>query len=243
MSSIKEKLSQIGLSKGQAVIYLSLLKLGTATVKEAAEDSGFHRTNIYDVIDELKEKGLVTYYKEGKSTYYQAVNPSNLSSVLEEKKSILEEALPQLMNLFTYSSDKVSVQVYRGAQGMKSAFNNIVKKKNIMLYGLNIQGQLRTELPIYSKQYYRKLDEKNIHYQGIYTREYVVKFSKHKIRYIHPKYATPVATHIYEDTILIQIWQPEMIAIEIKSKQIADSYKDNFNIIWKEASKKPYKIE
>ena len=65
------------------------------------------------------------------------------------------------MNLFTYSAEKVSVQIYRGTQGMRSAFNNIVKKKDIMLYGLNVQGQLRTELPVYAKQFYRKLEEKS----------------------------------------------------------------------------------
>ena len=59
------------------------------------------------------------------------------------------------------------------------------------------------------------------------------------MRYISKKYDTPVATHIYDEVVLIQIWHPSMIAIEIKSKQIAKAYKDHFNIMWKTASKKP----
>ncbi len=241
MKNLQEKLTQVGLTKAQALIYLSLLKLNKATVKEIAEECGFHRTNIYDIIDELKEKGLITYYKEGKSAYYKSVNPEHLSIIINEKKEILQQTLPDLQKIFTDIQEKVDVQIYKGNQGMKSAWNNVVKKENIDLYGLNVGGQLRAELPIFARQIFRQLKEKKINHKGIYTNFFGSEKGKHEIRYIHPKYATPVTTHIYENTVLIQVWNPEMVAIEIKSKRIADAYIDQFKMLWKDASKTPLK--
>lgn len=241
MNEIEEKLTKIGLTDNQSKIYLSLLKLKKATIKQVAKDCGFHRTNIYDIMEELKEKGLVTFYKEGKSSYYSAVDPKNLSVMIDEQKEILNNMLPILSGLFNFQHDDVNVQVYKGEQGMKIAFNNILKTRNKLYYGLNIKGQLREQLPVYATQFYRIMKERGILYKGIYTKEYTVKGHKTEIRYIDPKYDTPVATHIYDDIVLIQIWQPTMIAIEIKSKQIADAYINQFNIMWKGASKKVIK--
>ncbi|MBW2991123.1 BlaI/MecI/CopY family transcriptional regulator [Candidatus Woesearchaeota archaeon] len=239
MKEIQEKLIGIGLSKAQAVIYTALLKLNRATVKQIAEESGFHRTNIYDIMDELKEKGLVTYYKEGKSTYYTAVDPKRLFTVLEEKKEVLKKAMPELEKVFHHTKEKIEVQIYKGQQGMKSAWNNLVKHKNITYYGIMVRGQLRRELPVFAKQLIRKINEQNIKYKGLYTEDFGKTRMNKEVRYVHPKYSTPVSTHVYKDMVLIQIWSPEMMAIEIKSQRIADAYKDQFNMLWKDASKKP----
>jgi len=238
MNNIEEQLTRIGLTDNQSKIYLSLLKLKRATIKQVAKECGFHRTNIYDIMEELKEKGLVTFYKEGKSSYYSAVDPKNLSVMIDEQKEILNTMLPTLSGLFNFQHEDVNVQVYKGEQGMKIAFNNILKTKKKIYCGLNIKGQLREQLPIYATQFYRIMKEKEILYKGIYTKEYKVKGHKTEIRYIDPKYDTPVATHIYDDVVLIEIWQPTMIAIEIRSQQIADAYMDQFNMMWKSASKK-----
>lgn len=239
MKEIEEKLTGIGLTSNQSKIYLSVLKLKKATIKEIAKDCGFHRTNIYDIMEELKEKGIITFAKEGKSTNYSAIDPKNLSVLIDEKKEILNSILPNLEKLFMLQPESINVQIYKGEQGMKIAFNNILKTKSRIYYGLNIKGQLREQLPLYSQQFYRIMKERRIKYKAIYTKEYILKGYDTNIRYIHPKYATPVATHIYDDVVLIQIWQPTMMAIEVKSQQIADAYKDHFEIMWKEASKKP----
>lgn len=236
---VEAKLIQTGLTPAQAKIYYALLKRKKATIKMLAEESGYHRTNIYDIIDELKEKGAVTYYKEGKSTYFLPSNPHHLIDIIEEKKAILMDTMPFLDQLFSEVGDTVSARIYRGEKGMKSAFMNLVKKDNITLYGLNIKGQLREQLPIFAKQFYRLLREKKIKYRGIYTQEYGLKEECHEIRYIEERFLTPVATHIYENTLLIQVWSPILYAIEIQSKQIADAYKNHFELIWKGANKKP----
>jgi sugar-specific transcriptional regulator TrmB len=52
-------LSQLGLTFSQAKIYLSLLRLGQATGKTVSEQSKMARQEVYRIIRELQEKGLV----------------------------------------------------------------------------------------------------------------------------------------------------------------------------------------
>lgn len=52
-------LSQLGLTFSQAKVYLSLLRLGQATGKTVSEQSKMARQEVYRIIRELQEKGLV----------------------------------------------------------------------------------------------------------------------------------------------------------------------------------------
>ena len=52
----KRILERAGLSKGEVEIYLALLKLGASLVSKIAQETGLHRTNIYDTLEKLKEK-------------------------------------------------------------------------------------------------------------------------------------------------------------------------------------------
>ena len=53
------------------------------------------------------------------------------------------------------------------------------------------------------------------------------------IRYIPEKYASPVAVNIYGDKTAIILWAKEPIAIVIKNQEIAEGYRNYFEIMWK----------
>ena len=47
-------LMDLGLSKNESKIYLSLLEQGISTATQVAEKSGIHRVNVYDSLNKLK---------------------------------------------------------------------------------------------------------------------------------------------------------------------------------------------
>jgi sugar-specific transcriptional regulator TrmB len=53
-------LEEIGLSKTESKIYLSLLKQGTCTVTEIANDAKLHRANVYDSVKILVDSSQMT---------------------------------------------------------------------------------------------------------------------------------------------------------------------------------------
>lgn len=231
----KKQLSKLGLSEAESIIYHSVLKLGTATVRDVSKDCGIHRTNIYDILEKLKEKGLITFIKRGKTMNYRISDPNNLYEILREKKEFLNSIFPEIESLYKKSKEEVQVEVYKGKEGMKSAFRDMIKEKK-PIYGFGVKGQLRDNLPIFAGQWIRDMKNKKIPYYGIYTKKDNPSYYT-KIKYVSEKLSGPVATMIYGDKININIWEPDLIAIVIKSKLVAQMYKKHFDLLWKIAKK------
>jgi len=230
-----KELIQLGFTDAEATIYFTVLKLGLCTVKDISKDSGFHRTNIYDVLEQLKEKGLITYFKEGKTLKFQVTNPKNLYELLEEKRNILDSLFPEILRLNNIMSDEIFVEVYKGDEGMKSAWRDMIRDGK-PIYGFGIKGQLREKLPVFAAQWVRDARAKKIPYFGIYTEKNPPAYYT-EVRYISSEYSSPVATFIYGDKININIWDPSLVAVVIKSKLVAQMYKKHFDLLWKIAKK------
>lgn len=229
-------LSKLGLTEAESLIYQTVLKIGRCTVREIAKESGFHRTNIYDVLEQLKEKGLITYSKEGKSTYYAAADPNNLYGYLEEKKDFLDEIYPRILDMHKQKKGEIEVEIFKGTEGMKAVFRDIIKTKKT-LYGFGIKGQFREHLPVYAKQWFRDIVGQKIKYYGIYTKKDSLPPYYTDVRIVSEELSSPVATFIYGDKININIWEPSLVAITITSKLIASMYKKHFDLLWKVAKK------
>lgn len=59
--NIEKALGDVGLSKNEVKVYVALSKIGQATANKIVGNSKVHRTNVYDTLDRLVEKGLVSY--------------------------------------------------------------------------------------------------------------------------------------------------------------------------------------
>ena len=68
-SSLIEKLMAFGLTRQEASVYLCLYQKGTLTGYEAAKVTGISRSNVYNALGGLVEKGAA-YLLEGSSSKY-----------------------------------------------------------------------------------------------------------------------------------------------------------------------------
>ena len=57
---IENSLKQIGLTDNEIKVYLTLLKIGPSIVSKIAERSGLYRPYVYDTLERLQEKALVS---------------------------------------------------------------------------------------------------------------------------------------------------------------------------------------
>lgn len=231
-----ESLHKIGLSETEIKIYLALLKLGKANVTQLAEESSVHRTNIYSVLDKLKEMGLVSYFREDNKTKFKITDPKNLLNYLKENEEAIRELLPDLKKIQESIIEKIEVEIFRGDRGMKSAFKDIIRiGKDVVGFGM--AGQLRKYLPIFAGQWIRDIKANKIKNKYIYIEGTELIEEGFEVRILPKNFTTPVATQIYGDKILISIWEPTLIAIMIKSKEVADNYRKHFELLWRLATK------
>ncbi|MFC1722727.1 TrmB family transcriptional regulator [Nanoarchaeota archaeon] len=232
------KLKEIGLSDSEANVYLTLLKLGEATVSEISQSSGLHRTNIYDSLEKLKEKGLASYLLKDNKQFFRAADPENLLTYLQEKEESINKFIPELKEIQSKIHEKVTVEVFKGPQGIKSALRDILATKKEVI-GYSVAGQLRKYLPEFARYYFREQDKHKINHRFIYTGGIPEPPSKYyKIKFLPKEFSSTTINISYDDKILNIIYQPEMVVIRTKSKPLTEDFKKHFELLWKIAKSK-----
>ena len=220
-----------GLTDPEKKMYLELLKLKMATARELSKATGSHRTNIYDVMEKLKEKGLVSFHKQDNVTWFHVTNPKNLYNYLEESKKVIDKVLPKLQDLYSQKYSETSVEVFKGKQGVISAYNDILyEKKEICAF--SISRMMKEKLPIYREQFVKSIIRLKIPYRLIYTRRVSSLPKPIKMKFTKEEFISPIEVQIYGDKVLQVIWEPDMMAILIKNKNLADMYRKQFELLW-----------
>lgn len=231
----KKILERAGLSKGEIETYLALLKLGSSLVSRIAQETGLHRTNIYDTLEKLREKGLVSYVIKENRKYFSASAPEKLVDYIEEREHDIKSIIPELKQLMTSPRSDSLVEVFKGKEGLKTVLKDILKEKKDYVV-LEEEGYIQEILPHFYPSFNKQMDREKIKVK-ILTKD-AQKIEKRDLMEISslPDFLSfPSATAVYGNKVAIFVWDEPYHAILIKSKQVADSYRQFFDALWKQA--------
>lgn len=236
------KLEELGLTHNESLIYITLLELGETKTGPIVKKTGLHRVLIYDALESLIKKGLVTYVIKENIKYFHSEDPSRLVDFLKEKEDLASSILPELnekMNLGELKKQQVAI--YEGLKGLKSALNNMLKELSPNgTHYVFASGNMADAVGYYYKIYQETKRRNKIKTQIIYdesfkTRKDIIKSTVGDIKF-YPLSYFPTDTWIYNDKVLIVTYNANPpIAILITNKQTAESYKKIFNGFWKQA--------
>jgi len=234
----EEFLMELGFTKNESKVYFSLLKSGSITAGQISSDISIHRTNVYDCLERLIEKGLVNYiHKEGKK-FYQASDPEKIKDILVEKERKFREVLPNMLKLKKDMPQNDLAEIHRGMKAFRMILYSLLRKKSpILVYGIPkvaltymedfiyMYHKIRIKRRVVMKHIYDEDATKRIEYLNKLPYTYARKISKLK--------NSPVSTLICGGEIYFILWGESMYIIKIKNEKIANSYKKYFNILWK----------
>ena len=239
------ELHKIGLNEKETEVYVILLKLGPSIANTISKKTNCARTTVYDYLSDLTERGFVTYVIKSGKRYYEAVNPDRIMQTYNEKKTIeqneLKNAVFKLKQIQTTPEKKISVQVYEGKEGLKTAMNLFIKDRGEMLF-YGSSGVSYKLIPIFIEKWNKERIRKKIKLKIIYnsvesTYQRIKngpKLKQAEYRLSPIKDFSMVGTGIKKDLVLMTFWNVENpFAIAIKNEELAKSYKDNFEILWK----------
>lgn len=240
LKQIQDGMSELGFDEKEISIYLALLKKGEITATKTSKETDIERTLVYYIIERLQQKGLVNYKLRNNVKYYSAADPKNILDDLHEKVEVYKKVLPLLKKLqSTTYEEEVTVDIYKGFQGLKVVMRDLLTGiKEILVLGE--QGQAISAYPEYGNVYLHLLKKNNISEKVIAREDFrgkVPGWKKTQVRYLPKKSLSPTTTVIYQDKIIISIWEKPTYNILIKSKKISDSYRTYFSHLWKEAKK------
>ena len=234
----------LGLTENESKVYITLLDLGTAQAGQVTEHSGIHRRNVYDAIARLMEKGLVSFVTVNNKKMFSPVNPRRFLEIIDEKKFELDNVksdfsriMPEL-ELRTKMQPKHDVRFFKGVEGLKTVFEDIIRTgKNYVGYGPG--QQIERVLKHFFRHYVNSRVKSKIRLRLIYDEASrgIVKINPlSEIRFMPNQYSSHAALRIYGDKVaLLLLSEEEPIGIVIKNNEIAEGYRKYFEVMWKAA--------
>jgi HTH-type transcriptional regulator, sugar sensing transcriptional regulator len=242
-------LEEIGLTKAEIKVYLALLELGSSTTGPIVEKSGASSSKIYEILDKLMDKGLATVVIEANTKYFEAVSPERLLDYLEEKqkniaqkKEELEGLIPELKLKQQLSKHRKDASIYRGMKGLESAFEEGMKEMkkgdHLCVIGVPARSEGVNRFFIkHNKEAAKKGIALDILFDETARNDPQAQKANHprgEIKFLPKGILTPAAINIFKESTIIFPAEEgdEPLLIMVKSKDVADSFRAQFNILW-----------
>lgn len=233
---MKDVLKEVGLTEIEANVYLALIKHGSSLAGKISSYTGIHRRTVYDAIERLIEKGLVTYIRTNNKKYFEAVDPKRLLGILKEKELSISKAIPELEKQFRFVKEKKETVFLRGKNVLQSIFNEQMETPGVVFYSGD-SSILAEIFRKYLKKFEGVMKEKKILIKTITDiagreKKDMLDIECCEFRFL--KKWTPNKTVIlgYGAKLVIISWSDEPIAILIKEKEISECFFNYFRILW-----------
>jgi sugar-specific transcriptional regulator TrmB len=239
-------LEEIGLAPSEIAVYTAMLKTGSVKVGVLIKEVALHRSRVYEAINRLIEKGLVSYVIKNNIKFFQASEPERLLSYIEEQKEkltskeeIIKKILPELRKQ-TSLMPQAEAHVLYGKEGFKTMRKDVLKQKQ-PLYLIGAIGK-EDKLEYFFQNFDKLRVKSKIKMKVLYDYEVkgkaISRLELMETKFLSKEYSTPVVINIYGDRVVNVLWQGEVpICFMIINKDIADSYRKWFEMMWKLAKK------
>ncbi|MBI5047273.1 hypothetical protein HZC07_06105 [Candidatus Micrarchaeota archaeon] len=245
-----EELTELGLSGGQVKVYRAILELGSASINAIHEKTGLERRAIYDTINKLIERGLISYTVEQGKRTYQCTHPRVLKEEIDKKVQaldLLRSKLPTITDTYNLAKPKIRAEIYRGNNAMKALLDESLEYPATYWIGGNsgVESQTGEEMKRWFKKWTtRRVELKRFMYDLVdygtsledFPPNAITKHKKFYYKYcsLPKELQSPMVIIIFGNKVAQVLWSRQSFAFVLESEQIRESFMKYFNYFWKE---------
>ncbi len=248
-TSFLPELTQIGLSKDQALVYTTLLQKGTSLASKVAKNSELTRPLAYKLLQELITLGLVVKKDEiGSVAQFTAEHPLKLRELIDRRReatalssATLESVMSSLISTYTTLSGKPGVRILAGITGIQELYEDILNENKDILLIRSPKDISHLELgSIVEKQIDAQV-KLGIHTQTITpltneTHEELTNWDPthlvtRRLTYLE-KLNIPAQILIYGNKVAITAYEGELMTTIIDNEAICASFRILFSFMW-----------
>lgn len=236
---------KLGFSAGEGRVYGAILNSDGATLQLVHERTGIERRNVYDIINKLISKGLVSYFSENGHKVYRANHPSKILAHFEEaeheisdKKAALSDEMPTLLKAYNASKPKFDVRIYRGKEGIRAIFTEMLDFPDQYFIGGN-WGIIKYLGEEWFERYTKKRIAKKIWMHDIVTQpsKFLAPAPKmgefYEVKFLPPQLSSPNVILVFGNRLVNLFWGDPLLAFVIENDEIAKNYVGYFEYLWK----------
>lgn len=241
---LQGRLQGIGLNESESKVYLYLLEFGMSNPPEISRNTGITRSNLHYILQNLVVKEIISRHQRGKRYSYTPINPKSTLHILDKKRVAMEEALEELEVLYKSAKQKPSIRFYEGSEEIKQIFEDILNSKEKDVAGFASTKRLfEVVSDTYMKYFGKEMYKRRIFLRDILSTSSAGSAAKsaerigayYKHRFVSDKEGGDFPTDIlvWDDCVAIIVFEPQVFATVIENKPLADTYRLQFNIMWK----------
>ncbi|MCX6707325.1 MAG: hypothetical protein NT001_04265, partial [Candidatus Woesearchaeota archaeon] len=206
-------LEGLGFTKAESKVYFTLLEIGPCTAGPVIEKSDLQSSVVHNCLHMLKDKGLVSYVIKGKIKYYEASDPQTVLRIIDDKKKMFQDILPELELKKKLAKEKLEATVYKGNKAVMAMLTDLIKDakkgEEYPFFAVEREGY-DEEIQKFFERYDTKRKEKGIVVMGLANKdikrlfEERVKKKLMNMRYVDQ--AIPKGISIFRDKVITMVW-------------------------------------
>lgn len=238
-----ELFKDIGLTNSEIIVYIALLKSGSIKVGDLMKKISLHRSRIYEAINRMSEKGLISYVIKNNVKYFEASDPERLITQIQEQKEMLNEKEKNFKKIISELKKQISpvvshseAHVFMGKEGLKTIRNDVLKQKQD-IYLIGAIGKENEVLKYFFVNFEKERIKNKIRWHVLFDNELknrkISKLPLMESKFLPKEYSSPAVINIYADRVINVSWDGDNpVCFMIINKEIADSYKKWFKLLW-----------
>lgn len=236
---LHDQLKLAGLNHSEILVYLYLLENGVSTPPQVARGTCIARTNCYNLLESLQEKGLIEEQALKKRKAYLATDPESLLRSLEKRKEAIQQVLPDLRGLYTTQKNKPKIRFYEGIEQIKEIYEQSLQSGKILAIGST--NQIEVVLPGYLTHYFSEVKKRGIVFQDIVSArsKTLAEQSKallkgwYEVKLVPPEYRDqPTDLLIWDNNIALLTLQEPVFGTILTSPLLTETFRILFELIW-----------
>lgn len=243
------QLQTLDLSPAERKAYEALLAGGAMTPPQLAEAASLTRVNAYAALRGLAQKGLAKDKEVNKKQVYSPEPPTKLQELARQKTDqaqanlqSIEAIIPGLMNQFSLISGRPGISHFEGLDGIKQLYEDSLRNpkhtESMVLRSVYDSQEIQPYILKYIKRR-AKLGIKNrtISPPFDYRTGQQDKELLRESRFLpKDRFSLPTEISIYRDKVSIVSLRKDLIGTIIQSKDVADTFRMIFELLWASAS-------
>ena len=232
---MEKELIEYGLSEKEARLYLLCLRTGETTANRLIELSGLPRGTVYDILEKLKVKGLISSLIKEKTTYFRANDPEVLVKALEEKKTNIQRILPKLKEMQNIIGSKAIIEVFEGIAGVRKILDDALDNcKEVIIMGN--EQYARQAISHHPENFRMKRLERKIKIKNLLEESKTARTLRNdkysKVKHIEQLKDSKEVLIIYNDVTAHMIMEEPTTIIKVTSEEYTKTQRMMFDNLW-----------
>lgn len=242
----KQSLQELGLTKNDACVYQALLELGLTQAGAIIKATKLHRMLVYNALESLTNQGLATAVHKNKVRLFQPTDPGVLLERTKQTHELAKALIPDLRRLLQNKNNVVDIRTLVGHEGFITNLEQVIdsaagqKNKTIHIIGGAKDTDFYRTVGSWYATYTELLEIHTIKKQLLAPASYSSSFRKKfavernsELRTMPQGLTSPTYTRITQEMVTIEMYEPQIIIIQIRNRIIAQGYLDSFELLWK----------